>query len=113
MTTKRYPGLAKEFVAKQRAAVAPPSILEQGNCPVCLDTLVTGTFGGLECPSCSWTMSTACERCGCTEDNACVDEEGSSPACGWVRVPTSRRGGLCTSCATPQELAAAGLSIQV
>jgi len=39
----------------------------------------------------------ACERCGCTDERACAGD------CSWIRE------GPCSACATPEELAEAGL----
>lgn len=36
-----------------------------------------------------------CEKCGCTEWNACITPYGT---CAWVRRPTKKREGLCTAC---------------
>lgn len=66
MTTKRFPGLAKEMMDRQRAAA-------------------------VERPAPS------CERCGCTDAAAC------SAGCTWIRP------GLCSNCASHEELADAGL----
>lgn len=106
MGTRRYPGLAKEYVDAQRRGVANPPAVNFiaahksspsfKNCPVCLEALE-----GEQCPNCGWMLEECCERCGCSEMDACAG------GCAWVRR------GLCTSCATPGELAAAGLSIQL
>jgi hypothetical protein len=33
-----------------------------------------------------------CERCGCSDHNACPE------GCSWIRVPTPERRGLCSRC---------------
>jgi len=44
------------------------------------------------------TTERACERCGCTEFNACVDAGGM--ACAWV----ARDVDLCSACCSQDEL---------
>lgn len=41
-----------------------------------------------------------CERCGCSELDACSDKRAGGEPCAWLRP------GLCTACATEAELAA-------
>lgn len=38
-----------------------------------------------------------CERCGCSELNACALEGDVADSCSWVRP------GLCSACVTPEE----------
>lgn len=42
----------------------------------------------------------ACARCGCTEDHPCATDAGP---CAWV-LPPSDVDGLCSACATIEEL---------
>jgi ParB/RepB/Spo0J family partition protein len=46
-----------------------------------------------------------CTKCGCTEGKACETIEGEP--CGWVTLDKKTNAGLCSACATPEELAAA------
>lgn len=46
----------------------------------------------------------SCERCGCTELEACPDD-GTGGPCAWVRP------GLCSACATDAELDGAALEL--
>lgn len=42
-----------------------------------------------------------CIRCGCTQSNACIDENGEG--CHWAQLS------ICSACCTPEEAAAADL----
>ncbi|QWA09575.1 hypothetical protein GTU79_19755 [Sodalis ligni] len=42
-------------------------------------------------------MVCTCIKCGCTDDHACVDENGV--ACHWVKVDRAAGTGICSQCA--------------
>jgi hypothetical protein len=46
----------------------------------------------------------ACQRCGCTEERACIEQQTGLP-CSWAVPPGPQGGGLCTACLSAQERA--------
>ncbi len=50
------------------------------------------------------TNDAECARCGCTEDFPCVSPAGDATCC-WVLPPSNNLAGLCSACATEEELA--------
>jgi len=49
-------------------------------------------------------MSNHCHKCGCTETEPCITEAG---ACHWVIAPSANMAGVCSQCATAEDVACA------